>query len=106
MALFQRLNSKLTPIINTGFGTNATVNGKRFLDKEGSARVKRLGLTFFERNSWYHTLLDLPTWKFLGLLLLFYIGINFVFACLYFASISSNCCIVAASSFTKFLKRV
>ena len=45
MALFQRLNSKLTPIINTGFGTNATVNGKRFLDKEGSARVKRLGLT-------------------------------------------------------------
>ena len=85
MALFQRLNSKLTPIINTGFGTNATVNGKRFLDKEGSSRVKRLGLTFFERNSWYHTLLDLPTWKFLGLLLLFYIGINFVFACLYFA---------------------
>jgi inward rectifier potassium channel len=85
MALFQRLNSKSTPIINTGFGTNATINGKRFLNKDGKARVKRLGLPFFESNSWYHTLLDLPSWKFLGLLLMFYIGINFVFACLYFA---------------------
>lgn len=85
MALFKRLNSKLTPIINTGFGTNATLNGKRFLNKDGNARVKRLGLSFFESNSWYHTLLDLPTWKFLGVLLLFYMGINFVFACLYFA---------------------
>ncbi|OAZ04786.1 ion channel [Flavobacterium succinicans] len=85
MALFKRLNSKLTPIINTGFGTNATLNGKRFLNKDGNARVKRLGLSFFESNSWYHTLLDMPTWKFLGVLLLFYMGINFVFACLYFA---------------------
>ncbi|MCZ8228640.1 ion channel [Flavobacterium sp.] len=85
MALFKRLNSKLTPIINTGFGTNATLNGKRFLNKDGNARVKRLGLSFFESNSWYHTLLDLPTWKFLGVLFLFYMGINFVFACLYFA---------------------
>lgn len=84
MALFQRLNSKSTPIINTGFGTNATINGKRFLNKDGNARVKRLGLSFFESKSWYHTLLDLPSWKFLLLLLLIYIAINFVFACLYF----------------------
>lgn len=85
MTLFQRLNSKVTPIINSGFGSNATSNGKRFLNKDGNARVKRLGLSFFESKSWYHTLLDLPSWKFLGLLLLFYMGINFVFACLYFA---------------------
>ena len=85
MALFQRLNSKSTPINNTGFGSNASNNGKRFLNKDGNARVKRLGLSFFESNSSYHTLLELPTWKFLGLLFLFYIGINFVFACLYFA---------------------
>lgn len=85
MALFHRLNAKLIPIVNTGFAVNATNKGKRFLNKDGNARVKRLGLSFFESRSWYHTLLDMSRWKFLGLLFLFYIGINFVFACLYFA---------------------
>lgn len=85
MALFHRVNAKISPITNTGFGTNATVNANRFFDKNSKARVKRVGLSFFEHKSWYHTLLDLSSWKFLGLLLLFYIGINFVFACLYFA---------------------
>ncbi|MGL2994859.1 ion channel [Flavobacterium sp. TSSA_36] len=85
MALFQRLNSKLTPINNTGFGANAATNGKRFFDKNGKTSVKRVGLSFLEHHSWYHTLIDMPSWKFLALLFLFYIAINFVFAIGYFA---------------------
>ena len=84
MSIFQRLNSKVVPVFDTGFGTNATTNGKRFLNKDGHARVKRVGLSFLEKNSWYHTLLNMPYWKSLLLLMFFFIGINFVFAALYY----------------------
>lgn len=84
MALFEKINTKLIPIANTGFGSNASNTNIRFMNKNGKSRVLRMGLSYFERQSWYHVLLDLPTWKFLGLIFIFYVGINFVFAGLYF----------------------
>jgi inward rectifier potassium channel len=84
MALFDRLNLKAKSLINTGFGTSASNYGGRFINKDGSANAVKKGIGVLDRISWYHTMLDMSAWKFLSILLLFYIGINFVFALLYF----------------------
>ena len=84
MALLDRLNSKAKSLANTGFGTSSSSIGGRFINKDGSANVSKKGIGFLEKISWYHTMLNLPTWKFLSILLLFYMAINFLFAILYF----------------------
>lgn len=84
MALLKKINSKAKAESNTGFGTNANSYGGRFINKDGSANVEKRGLHFWERISWYHTMLDMPRWKFLFILVVFYTGINFFFACLYY----------------------
>lgn len=85
MALFNRLNLKAKSLINTGFGTSASSYGGRFINKDGSANAAKKGIGVLDRISWYHTMLEMSSWKFLSILLLFYISINFVFALLYFA---------------------
>jgi inward rectifier potassium channel len=84
MALINRLNSRSKTLANTGFGTNASSSGGRFVNKDGSANVVKKGIGLFDKISWYHTMLNLSAWKFLSILLLFYVGINFLFAILYF----------------------
>jgi len=84
MAMFNRLNLKAKSLINTGFGTSSSSYGGRFINKDGSVNAVKKGVGIFDRISWYHTMLDMPSWKFLLILLLFYISINFVFALLYF----------------------
>jgi inward rectifier potassium channel len=84
MALFNRLNLKGKSLINTGFGASAASYGGRFINKDGSANAVKKGVGVMDRISWYHTMLELPVWKFMSVILSFYIGINFVFALLYF----------------------
>lgn len=84
MEIFNRLNIKAKSLINTGFGASASSYGGRFINKDGSANAAKKGIGFLDRISWYHTMLDMSSWKFLSILLLFYISINFVFALLYF----------------------
>lgn len=85
MALFHEINKKAKGLLNSGFGTQSGSYGGRFINKDGTANVERRGLSYFSRISWYHTLIDMPVWKFLSILLFFYIGINLVFASVYFA---------------------
>lgn len=82
--MFKTINKKAIAQLNSGFGTNSSSYGGRFINKDGTANVKRTGLSYFSRISWYHTLLDMSGWKFLLILLFFYISINFAFALLYF----------------------
>ena len=84
MALLKIINSKAKADENTGFGTNASNYGGRFINKNGTANVERRGIRLFHRISWYHTMIDMSTWKFMIILLAFYIGINFIFASIYY----------------------
>ncbi len=84
MALLRKINSKAKTEINTGFGTNASDYGGRFVNKNGKPNIEIRGIGFLDRISWYHTMLALPRWKFLAILFSFYILINFVFACIYY----------------------
>ncbi len=85
MSLLQKLNTKAKTEINTGFGANTTDYGGRFVNKDGKPNIEKRGISFFERMSWYHTLLQLSRWKFLCLLLSFYVLMNLIFAGIYFA---------------------
>ena len=83
MALDKRINTKATADQSTGFGTISTMYGGRFLDKNGTPNLRKTGIPFLERNSWYHTMLQLGRWKFLLVIFAVYIFINLVFAGIY-----------------------
>jgi inward rectifier potassium channel len=73
------------PNRDLGFGAVvARESRKRLLNKDGSFNVVREGLTFFRSLSPYHFLLT-TTWpRFLGLIVLFFLGTNAVFGLAYF----------------------
>lgn len=85
MDLLKKINSKAKTDLNTGFGTNASSYGGRFINKDGSANIRKCGLPFLSRISWYHTMLDMPRWKFMAILVAFYTSVNFLFASIYYA---------------------
>ncbi len=84
MAFLSNINSKATTTINTGFGSNNADNGGRLINKNGLPNVEKRGVPFLKRTSWYHTLLQMSNMKFLGVILLFFVSLNFVFACFYY----------------------
>jgi len=83
MALHKR--SEILSRVNndTGFGSNAGSYGGRFVNRDGTFNMRKEGVSFFTRFSIYHTMLTLPRWKFAGVILCFYFGINLFFAGLY-----------------------
>jgi inward rectifier potassium channel len=84
MALLRKINSKAKTEINTGFGANSSDYGGRFVNKNGKANIQKRGLPFFERISWFHTMLAVPRWKFLFIIFCFFILVNFIFASIYY----------------------
>lgn len=84
MALLKSINEKAKAYLSSGFGTNSNSYGGRFVNKNGTANVEKRGMFLLHRISWYHTLIDMRAWKFLLIILSFYLCINFVFALLYF----------------------
>lgn len=84
MALLRKINSKAKTEINTGFGTNASDYGGRFVNKNGQPNIDKVGVNFFERISWFHSMLALTRWKFFTLIVAFYIIVNLGFAVIYY----------------------
>lgn len=84
MKLRKNINSKAKSDANTGFGVNASSYGGRFVTKNGNANVKKSGVGFFEGISWYHTMVNIPRWKFFVIIIVFYFFVNFVFASVYY----------------------
>jgi inward rectifier potassium channel len=84
MALLRKINTKAKTEDNTGFGINTADYGGRFINKDGQANIEKRGISFLERISWFHTMLAIPRWKFLLLIFLFFILVNFIFACIYY----------------------
>jgi inward rectifier potassium channel len=83
MALRRKFNTKANSDLNTGFGVNSNDSGGRFINREGFPNIKKRGLPFFQRYSWFHTMLSIPILKFLLFILLVFITINIFFAGLY-----------------------
>ena len=84
MALLRKINTKAKTQENTGFGVNGADYGGRFVNKNGEPNLEKRGIGVLQRLSWYHTMLSMPRWKFLMIILSFYIIMNLVFASFYY----------------------
>ncbi|MDN3672233.1 ion channel [Flavobacterium branchiarum] len=85
MSILKKINTKAETDKNSGFGTNSNNYGGRFVNKDGSPNIEKRGMHVLRRISWYHTMIDMPAWKFMLILFSFYIAINFIFAIAYYA---------------------
>jgi len=83
MSVLKKVNKKIKADNQTGFGANAASYGGRFINKNGTANVRKEGIGFIESISWYHTMLNIPRWKFMTIIFIFYLLVNFVFASIY-----------------------
>jgi len=81
MAKGFRKRIKLENTENSGFGSRAS---GRFINKDGLPNVRRRGVNVFNRLSWYHTMLNLSSFRFITYLVVMYILINLVFAFVYY----------------------
>src|SRR5882762_2749185 len=80
-------NKKIDPYLktnnDTGFGTNASSYGGRFINRDGTFNIRKDGMSFLNRYSVFHHMLTLPRWKFISVIVLFYLFINLLFAGIY-----------------------
>jgi inward rectifier potassium channel len=83
MALLKRVNPSSKVNNDTGFGTNASAYGGRFVNRDGSFNLRKEGVPFWSRFSIYHKMLNLPRWKFISLIVLFFLVINLLYAIIY-----------------------
>ena len=83
MAILKKFNRKAKVENETGLSTNSALSGGRFFNNNGNPNVQVKGMRFFERLNIYHALLSMPRWKFLLVIVIFFISINLVFASIY-----------------------
>lgn len=83
MALLKKINpsSKVNP--DTGFGVQADQIGGRFVNKDGTFNLRKVGYPLFKRLSVYSWFLEISWAKFLGIIVLFYLSVNIAFTLLY-----------------------
>lgn len=83
MANNLKIASRLKANNDTGFSNKADTADNRFVNKDGSYNLRKSGLGVIKRFSIFQTMLTIPRWKFIGVILVFYIVINLLFTCVY-----------------------
>jgi inward rectifier potassium channel len=83
MALLKKVNPSSKINNDTGFGTNANDFGGRFVNRDGTFNLRKEGMPFWERFSIYHKMLNLPRWKFIAMILVFFLVINLLYTGIY-----------------------
>lgn len=68
---------------DTGFGTSISGYGGRFINRDGTYNLKKQGVPFLNRFSLFHSMLNMPVWKFLLMMVLFFIAINIIYTFIY-----------------------
>ena len=53
--------------------------GGRLINKDGTYNLVKEGMPFGKRFSMFHDMLNLPLWKFIAVIFLFSLAINFIF---------------------------
>ncbi|HSR37821.1 MAG TPA: ion channel, partial [Phnomibacter sp.] len=83
MATVKKTNPFARSNNDTGFGNTVGNTGGRFVNKDGSFNIYREGGNPFSWFSMYHTLLNMPSWRFLLTVLILFLGINLLYTGLY-----------------------
>jgi inward rectifier potassium channel len=83
MALGKRINARIKSNNDTGFGSSTTDVGGRFINKDGSFNMRKQGVAIWDRFSIFHTMLNMPRWKFITIVITFYLTVNLLFTLVY-----------------------
>ncbi|MDP4262360.1 MAG: ion channel [Bacteroidota bacterium] len=83
MSTIKRINPFSKTNNDTGFGTNASDYGGRFINRDGTYNLRKEGVSFRDRFSIFHTMLNMPTWKFITVIILFFLAINLLYTIVY-----------------------
>ncbi|MFT3934241.1 MAG: ion channel [Chitinophagaceae bacterium] len=83
MALLKRANPFSKVNNDTGFGTNVSDYGGRFINRDGSFNLRKEGMPFWKTFSIFHSMLNMPRWKFITMLVAFFLGINVLYTIVY-----------------------
>ena len=83
MALGKRINTRIKSNDDTGFGNSTTNVGGRFINKDGSFNLRKDGIAIWDRFSVFHTMLNMPRWKFITIVIVFYLAINLLYTFIY-----------------------
>ncbi|MDQ6902602.1 MAG: ion channel [Bacteroidota bacterium] len=86
MATHKRINRFSKQNNDTGFAGNSSDVGGRFINKDGSYNLVKEGMPFMKRFSLFHDMLNLPLWKFITIIFLFFVLINIIFTLAYFVA--------------------
>lgn len=83
MPLLKQINP--VPRLNddTGFSTTGVINGSRFINKNGTFNLHKRGWTFFDRFSIFYTMISLPLWQFITIIVIFFFSINLLYTSIY-----------------------
>lgn len=76
---------KVNPEDDLGFGTQPVIKNQPVINKDGSINVKRTGISVFNRQNSYQTLITMSWTKFWLVVLSGYMIANITFACIYVA---------------------
>ncbi len=83
MALHKRISPFLKSNNDTGFSASASGVGGRFINKDGTFNIKKTGIPVWERYSIFHNMLNMPRWKFIAVILIFFLTINLLYTFIY-----------------------
>ena len=84
MSVLKRLNPYSKTNEDTGFSNTGIINGGRFINRDGSFNLSKRGRPFWERISVYYNMLTIPVWKFIIIIVVFFIAINLLYTLVYF----------------------
>lgn len=70
---------------DTGFSTTGIINGSRFINRDGTYNLHKQGWPFWDRFSIFYTMISLPLWQFVAVLVSAFFGINLLYTLVYYA---------------------
>jgi inward rectifier potassium channel len=83
MALLKRINPFSKTNEDTGFSTTISNYGGRFVNRDGTFNLRKEGRSMWDRYSVYQTLLNLPVWQFICVLVTAFITLNLLYTGIY-----------------------
>jgi len=83
MTFTNRINPSSNLNNDTGFGTTGNINGGRFINRDGTFNLRKVGWPIWRRFSIYYRLISMPLWKFITIIFVFYVVINFIYTLIY-----------------------
>jgi inward rectifier potassium channel len=83
MAVSNRINpvSKLNK--DTGFSDVGNINGGRFINRDGTFNLRKIGWPFWQRYSIYYRMITMRPWQFIVTIVAFFISVNLFFTVIY-----------------------